>query len=93
MNIINTNPAVPSPPPVGHVIVDYTGVSSPDAFTLAGLYNFQIFHDTVATEYELVAGPGSSSSELGALVTGAQSIWFDASGVVFERFDGLRGGF
>ena len=44
VNIINTNPAVPSTPPVNHVIVNYTGASSPDAFTLAGLYNFHIFH-------------------------------------------------
>ena len=82
----------------GITIVTYAGTAADGAFVLAngpistGLYTYDLQRDSGIKIFELVTtGSSTESDELATLVSAAQTIWHDTSGVLGDRFEELRG--
>jgi len=96
--VTNTNPGSGTLNPDGITIVTYAGTAAEGAFILpggpisAGLFAYDIEHDSLAKIFELIGtGISAESAELATLVSVAQAIWHDTGGVLGDRFDELRG--
>jgi outer membrane autotransporter protein len=98
LRVNNTNPLTGPANADGIAIVSYTGAASDDAYFLengplaVGLFTYDLAHDNAAKVFELIgAGMSVDGSGLATLVSAAETIWHDTSGVLGDRLDELRG--
>jgi hypothetical protein len=82
--------------PDGIIFATYGGTSSGDAFFSQngpidkGLFSYDVFHDAANQDWVLASTPDATFFELPSIVTGAQQLWHDTTGVWLDRTADLR---
>jgi hypothetical protein len=94
VNDTNSGPGAYNPK--GILFASATG-SNPGTFTLQngpidkGLFDYDIFkRSTGSNDWVLASYPNARAFELPALITGAQTIWYESTGVWLDRTADLR---
>ncbi|AGK57503.1 outer membrane autotransporter barrel domain-containing protein [Hyphomicrobium denitrificans 1NES1] len=95
IDVNNVNPGFGSYNPLGIEVVSATGEISPQNFVLkygpidTGLFDYDLYLND-SNEWVLASAPNRTFVELPSLVSAAQSMWHDASGVWLDRTADLR---
>lgn len=91
------NPGAGSFNPDGILFAHVTGESPEGAFFLPGgpidkgFFTYDILRvETNSVDWLLVSAPNDRAQELAALITGAQTLWYESSGVWLDRTADLR---
>lgn len=97
VQVRNTNPGQGVTNTTGIAIVKVNGSAAAGDFVLlggpisAGLFGYDMTFDAANTIFKLVStGASTKSTELAALASASQSIWYDTSGVMDEHFTDLH---
>jgi hypothetical protein len=97
VNDLNSGPG--SYNPQGILVVDVEGSSPKGSFTLAGgpidkgLFDYDLYRVGPAggpVDWVLASSPNQRAFELPKLITGAQTLWYESSGVWLDRTADLR---
>lgn len=93
----NTNPGAGAYNPTGIRFAHVEGNAPEGSFYLpdgpidAGFFDYDILRvETNSSDWLLVSGPNDRADELPALITGAQTLWYESAGVWLDRIADLR---